>query len=323
MKKQFPEIEEFLTRNNFSDKNLRELKEAITSKYQNPTIRNEVISTVSPYLRSFGIDFTSYFKSSDKKEKNIRPGSEKLDGKQKRKRILGKGPKNRKKKSVSKPSGKINSSKTGNIRVKSLPQQFPEINSFFEKKSFSEDELNSLKDMVEQKYRNEQMRKAGLSLITLHLVKYKIESTQKPIPQARVKLKQPAEKKKSPKPTQVKSLNKIKPKVDVDQILLELKDMCITDISNRINIPKSVLFYELEKNDIEKRGTSILTSQEFDLISNLIRRKLEGKKIVGANNNSSGKAVKRYFGKGKKNNGGVFGEIQRYGGAGKIIYTRM
>ncbi|MDT0691568.1 hypothetical protein RM549_17385 [Salegentibacter sp. F188] len=312
MKRELPEIEEFLTRNNFSDENLKELSAAINSKYKNPAIKNEVISTVSPYLRNFGIDFSSYFNSADKK----------TDGKQKRKRVLLKSKKRRKNKTISKASGNIKSPKAGNVRVKSLPQQFPEIDVFFERKSFSEDELNSLKDMVEQQYRNEQMRKAGLSLIALHLVKYKIESTQKPIPQASVKLKKPVEKKKIPKPKQAKPQNESKPKKDVDQVLLELKDMSISDISNRINIPRSVLFYELEKNGIEKRGTSKLTALEFGLISTLIRRRLGGDKIIGAKN-KTGKAIKRNFGKGKKNYDGVFGKIQRYGGAGKIIYTRM
>ena len=220
-----------------------------------------------------------------------------------------------------------------------MQKQFPEIEDFFRKHVFSEDELNHLKDAVQRQYEDKQIRKVAFSLIALHLAKFQMKLSANdtfPLQKRSIPGINLYEQPDTPK---LRGLHRNWQKV---------KEENITQIAERFGIPLPVFLNGLEKLGFEQGIETTFEFWEFKKVYAFIKeasrkqqlQKQKPKKDRKFSQTPKNETPKKYRRAGTgiipekkigikthKNSRslsfGVFDKIRGAGGVGKIIYTRM
>ena len=215
-------------------------------------------------------------------------------------------------------------------------KKFPEIIKFFVRRSFSDAEVENLREQIRANYRDENTIKAGLGLIELSIIRSKIykKAPDISVTKQNLKLNNRAVHKKET----IKKFEKIKNKIEENKTRVRL----IPEESKVIATIKFEEFYnkrlhfvakclkvstkrikeQLELHGYNLRESSLLSNRHIDLIEPWIRhistesadeattvRKLKTKKGKGIGKSSS--ELK-----------GAWGKMRTYGIRGKLIYTR-
>jgi hypothetical protein len=210
---------------------------------------------------------------------------------------------------------------------------FPEIEEFFKQAEFSEEDLACLKNKVEAKYKDIQVKKAAFSLINLHLAKFKIGIDAISEHEEIIRAKESNEfKQQTAKGVSEEKWRKLKHKT-INQIAKlhhitknELKTAFrIFEIKllseKRISRKDYVKLRDYKKKIIEQKRQNSSIRKKRKNIKLGIKPKSYRKAGTGV---IPSKRIGIKKGSGSSNqNSGVYDKIERSGGTGKIIYTRM
>ena len=193
----------------------------------------------------------------------------------------------------------------------SLLKTFPEIDSFFSSKRFTDSDLNSFLKSIDEKYTDKGLRKSALTLIKLEMLKYDINKDELDLGEF--------EKSKIQKNKIVKEnhANNNFNKID------KLKNLKIEIIAEKLNWSFQYLQRILAQKNIVKVLGDNLNKEEFALIKEMLnsrliaikrsKRKQEQEKEALNNSKSIPKPLVY--------TDDVYGKIAWFG-LGKVIYIR-
>jgi hypothetical protein len=188
----------------------------------------------------------------------------------------------------------------------SLLSSFPEVEIFFKNDRFSQEELLSFIKNIENKYSDKQSRKAVSTLIQLKILEYTIcdkeENDNKNAVEKYISI----------------SLNQSH---DQESLLLAqaLKNFSIENIAKNVEWQTSRLIRLLEQKDIVKLPNELLTEKEFELIKEMLHRRLLSLKRLNKKENQI--TIIRTPQKSHAKQIDVYDKIKKIG-IGKIIYIR-
>lgn len=214
-------------------------------------------------------------------------------------------------------------------------KQFPEIVNFFQQDTFTDDDLIHLKEKIKLEYRDSKIYKQACTLIDLFLIKFQLSSPaelkrfknqQKTVKsnnkalvsnvQANRKVAQSKKVKLVKKSTS--SEKTVKPSIDISCY----KKLSVSEICQRLNFSLEIINRCLIKNQIKtlKKADIVLSEEQFKGLSDMFisrlnaleRKNKKERKIIGKTHSKNSTHEFK----------GVYGEIQRRGGVGKMIYIR-
>jgi hypothetical protein len=176
----------------------------------------------------------------------------------------------------------------------SLITQFPEIDSFFKRDKFSQTDLDKLLQKIKDKYVDASIINSANALIKLELLKFDLQKVTE-----------------SSRVCQPKSK------------LLNSMPKSISQLAAKLEWRPEHLIRLLEQRRIHNKEDDELTSEEFDLIGEMIKARYKGvirNKTKSYKVKNTGKRVKRNAINITYDNS-VYGKMALYG-VGKIIYIR-
>jgi hypothetical protein len=191
----------------------------------------------------------------------------------------------------------------------SLLTNFPEIDNFFKKQQFDNNELKKFIDEIKEKYSDIGLKKQALNLINLEILKYSLTET-KSFP----------ENNKS-NSNIVKHRNNYT--FENETILLnKLKNESIESISEQLEWNSSYIITILKQKNIEKLKTEVLKGNEFSLVKRmfLARLKALGRRKKELDNLLKSRPKKKHISLNKQVD--VYTKISQNRGIGKVIYIR-
>jgi hypothetical protein len=189
----------------------------------------------------------------------------------------------------------------------SLINTFPEVELFFKKDKFSEEELMLFIKELDEKYNDLQLRKSVSALISLKILQFQILQ----------------EKTSNNTLTKVRINNidsKAKKKVKLHPNLITLKDKTIENIASILKMNVSQILKVLKRNGVIKTSKNILDINEFNIVSEIFNSRLMGLERIEKSNNPK-KTIKRDKPKSLGKQISVYNKIEAIG-IGKIIYIR-
>lgn len=189
----------------------------------------------------------------------------------------------------------------------SLINTFPEVELFFKKDKFSEEELMLFIKELDEKYNDLQLRKSVSALISLKILQFQILQ----------------EKISNNTLTKVRINNidsKAKKKVKLHPNLITLKDKTIENIASVLKMNVSQILKVLKRNGVIKTSKNILDINEFSIVSEIFNSRLMGLERIEKSNNPK-KTIKRDKPKSLGKQISVYNKIEAIG-IGKIIYIR-
>ncbi len=191
----------------------------------------------------------------------------------------------------------------------SLLKCFPEVEIFFENDSFTQEDLLSFVEEIENKYVERDERESVSTLIKLKILQFEL-SDNTTIPK----------KNKSIKHKKIKVLYTDNINNDIIHISLQsLKLNSIENIALNIQWPTSRLINILKQKGIFKSPQDLLNEVEFSLVSNMFNSRL--KSLDRAYINQKKIVVKKSPQKSLSKQLGVYNKIESIG-LGKLIYIR-
>lgn len=190
----------------------------------------------------------------------------------------------------------------------SLIKTFPEVETFFKSDKFSQLELLSFLKEIENKYKDEQLRKSISTLISLKILQYETfpdeTSTNLNIVEKAKKLKFTEEKQ-----------NRFHP------LLNQLKLNSIENIAINLNWSLSRTLRLLEQKGILKDVEKMLDEKEFALVNEMFNSRLWGIERIEKTKNPRKTIVHRNKEKSLSKQNDVYSRIAAIG-MGKVIYIR-
>jgi hypothetical protein len=178
----------------------------------------------------------------------------------------------------------------------SLLSNFPEVDKFFKKNRFSEDDLSGLIRSLEQHYTDSAQLRAAKELVKLELLKFDLLNEEEKVSNT--------------------------PVISKEQKWLESIPKEVKRLAEKLEWRTSYLIKLLEQKNIHKKETDELTLAEIISIKEMIKTRNKGV----MRNKKSIKGKGSYLNKLKKLNNvvyddSVYGKMALYG-VGKMIYIR-
>jgi hypothetical protein len=206
--------------------------------------------------------------------------------------------------------------------------RFSEINTFFNKESFTEDELILLKANVAKRYSEVKERELAESLIKLKLIQFTLEDyspskkqsfgeiTRRPKKSIRPKNNL----RRTSKSKTKKGGKSISSKPTIDYSFIE--NLTIEEIAKKLDVSIELILRYLRKHQISLTKESKLEEELFkseeaffnNFYRALLRKNPKEKPKI--------KSITKKKGSRKSIAPGVYGGIQKAGGVGKLIYIR-
>lgn len=189
----------------------------------------------------------------------------------------------------------------------SLLNTFPEVELFFKSDKFSQEELLSFIKEVEEKYKDEQLRKSVSTLISLKILQFQISHEEIPKKQNIVE--------------KAKKLN-LKPEKEdkFHPLLSALKHNSIENIATNLKWNVSRILRLIELKGISKSAENLLDSNEFKLVSEMFNSRLWGIERIERTKQPK-QIIKRDKQKSIGKQISVYSKIEAIG-MGKVIYIR-
>lgn len=189
----------------------------------------------------------------------------------------------------------------------SLLNIFPEVELFFKSEKFSQIELLSFIKEIEEKYKDEKLRKSASTLINLKILQYQISHEETPnnlnIVQKAKKLTSKQEKENNFHP-----------------LLYTLKHNSIENIATNLQWSISRIVRLLEQKGISKKPENLLDNIEFKIVSEMFNSRLWGIERAEKMKNPK-QMIKRDKPKSLGKQIDVYSRIEAIG-MGKVIYIR-
>ncbi|MFH6936368.1 hypothetical protein [Flavobacterium sp. FlaQc-30] len=186
----------------------------------------------------------------------------------------------------------------------SLIKAFPEVEIFFERNKFSQIELLAFLKEIENKYKDEQLRKSLSSLISLKILQYETFPINLNIVEKAKKLKFIEEKQ-----------NRFHP------LLNQLKINSIENMAINLNWSLSRTLRLLKQKGISKDAEKMLDEKEFALVEEMFNSRLWGIERIEKTKNPVKTIVHRKKEKSLSKQNDVYSRIEAIG-LGKVIYIR-
>ncbi|MBD0824431.1 hypothetical protein [Aestuariibaculum marinum] len=204
-------------------------------------------------------------------------------------------------------------------------RHFPEIVQFFKQDTFSEDDLTVLKQQLAETYPDAKVYKQAVTLIELFLVKFELST---PRELQRFKNAKGKSKSKQNGPTlatqtKAKKVQQSKPQsYGSPKSLRNLKGLPAYRICKQLELSFGSINRCLAKNEVFKIESEedTLSEVQFEALREMFLSRQKGLRRM----KSPGKPIPGRSASKRSNDGatGVYGEIQRRGGLGKVIYIR-
>ena len=189
----------------------------------------------------------------------------------------------------------------------SLLNTFPEVELFFKSEKFSQTELLSFIKEIDEKYKDERLRKSASTLISLKILQYQISHEETPRKQNIIgKAKKLAFKSEKD--------NNLHP------LLNALKHNSIENIATNLQWSASRILRLLEQKGIAKKAENLLDDTEFKLVSEMFNSRLLGIERAEKMKNPR-QMIKRDKQKSLGKQIDVYTKIEAIG-MGKVIYIR-
>lgn len=190
----------------------------------------------------------------------------------------------------------------------SLIKTFPEVEIFFESDKFSQVELLAFLKEIENKYKDEQLRKSLSSLISLKILQYETFPEETSI---NLNIVEKAKKLKFIEEKQ----NRFHP------LLNQLKINSIENMAINLNWSLSRTLRLLEQKGISKDAKKMLDEKEFALAKEMFNSRLWGIERIEKTKNPEKTIVHRKKEKSLSKQNDVYSRIEAIG-LGKVIYIR-
>jgi hypothetical protein len=213
-------------------------------------------------------------------------------------------------------------------------KKFPEIIKFFVRKSFSDAEVEILREQIRANYKDENTIKAGIGLIELGIIRSKIykKSPDISVSKLNIKLNNRAVHTKETITKFEKIKNKIAENKKRIRLIPEESKVIATikfeDFYNKrlhfvakcLKVSTKRIKEQLELHGYNLRESSLLTNRHVDLIEPWIRHITS----ESADEVTIVRKLKTKKGKAKSSSElkGAWGKMRTYGIRGKLIYTR-
>jgi hypothetical protein len=211
---------------------------------------------------------------------------------------------------------------------------FPEIETFFEQKQFTQEQLDALKELMESKYQDDHARKLAASAINIKLLQYQLSGPMvaRINEKIRAKLRSKKENSSTSKNTQSKTgLKRAKRKVQklinkakltpVESFHKKYINKPLYEVSSYLKMPTNLFISDLNKREgtILKQNTKF-SEEIWQDNKDLIEKRLISKKRTPKGTNS--KIIKKSR-PSNKPSPGVYGKLVKAKTIGSLIYTRM
>lgn len=189
----------------------------------------------------------------------------------------------------------------------SLIKNFPEVDFFFKNDSFSQNELLQFLKEIEEKYKENDLRKSVATLINLKMLQYETFS-EKSFPSLN------AVEKVEEFDLKPKKGSRLHPQ------LQKLKSYSLENIAKNLNWSFSKISRLLEQHGIFKSESEMLNKDEFEIVREMFSARLYGLQRINKSNKIK-KRVSANKGGTANNSNDVYTKIRAIG-LGKVIYIR-
>jgi hypothetical protein len=189
----------------------------------------------------------------------------------------------------------------------SLINTFPEVELFFKKDKFSEEELMLFIKELDEKYIDLQLRKSVSALISLKILQFQIlqeKTSNKTLTKVRTSVND----------------SKARTKVKLHPNLITLKDKTIGNIASVLKMNVTQILKVLKSNGVIKSSKNFLDINEFNIVSEIFNSRLMGLERIEKSNNPK-KTIKGHKPKSMGKQISVYNKIEAIG-IGKVIYIR-